>query len=90
MWLESYTVGPHMYHSTRLPAMGTNGTLERVSELASTSGYVRAHTSLSDAAACGMRQWRASEVPADSGAGGGAAIHRRAATAARADGSETL
>lgn len=29
MWAESYTVGPHWYHSTRLPFIGTNGTCER-------------------------------------------------------------
>ena len=29
MWLASYTVGPQLYQVTRLPRMGTNGTLER-------------------------------------------------------------
>ena len=24
MWLGAYTVGPHMYHSTRLESLGTN------------------------------------------------------------------
>jgi hypothetical protein len=52
---ESYTVGPHMYHSTRRPAMGTKGTLLRVSELYMRSGYVVAHSSDTDAVAWGMR-----------------------------------
>lgn len=53
---ESYTVGPHMYHSTRRPTMGTKGTLLRVSELYMRSGYVVAHSSDTDAVAWGMRQ----------------------------------
>lgn len=33
MWALSYTVGPHMYHSTWRPFMGMNGTFDRVREL---------------------------------------------------------
>ena len=38
MWDAAYTVGPHMYHSTRRPLMGMKGVFVRVMLLKTLSG----------------------------------------------------
>ena len=54
MCAESYTVGPQMYHPTRLPSRGTNGTFVRVNVFIS-RGPSRRGPSAHAAAACSGR-----------------------------------